>query len=271
VLPAQPEALEATLELLAGSALKDWPQSGFDEAGLAQELGRRLQGNPDALERAPRLHASDVLLAACCARGDSWALQVLEDRWILPLATELRGLERLQLSADEALQLLRERVLLPPPRIAEYAGLGPLKSWLKAVVLRAAISAARGKAEPLPEAWSEPSPGRDVELDYLQARYREPFRDAFQAALGRLSKRQRSLLRFQAIEGLSIDQIGGIYHAHRSTAARWLAEARALLLEETRRGLAERLNLVTGELDSMMDLLAGRLDVSITGFLRRGR
>jgi RNA polymerase sigma-70 factor (ECF subfamily) len=273
-LPAPADALEATLESLVGGALKAWPRASIDEAGLLQELGRRLQGNSAPLERATALHASDVLLAVCCAKGESWAQQALEDGWIAPMAAELRRLERLRVSAEDALQLLREKVLLrrpnAPPRIAEYAGLGPLKAWLKAVALRAAISAARGKGEGAAEAWPD-APGRDVELDYLHARYREPFREAFNTALGRLSKRQRSLLRFQAVDGLSIDQIGSIYHAHRSTAARWLADARALLLEETRRELAERLSLVTGELDSMMDLLAGRLDVSITGFLRRGR
>jgi RNA polymerase sigma-70 factor (ECF subfamily) len=262
---------EASPESLARDALQAWPQAKMGEADLAHALATRLAASGGTREGGGPLHASDLLLAICCARGEKWALEALERGWIAPLAGELRRLERMRVSPEDALQLLREKVLLPrpgaSPRIAEYAGLGPLKSWLKAVALRAAISSVRAKGE-LSEAMPDPAPGRDIELDYLQARYREPFREAFKAALGRLSKRQRSLLRFQAVDGLSIDQIGGIYHAHRSTAARWLADARALLLEETRRGLAERLKLVTGELDSMMDLLGGRLDVSITGFLR---
>src|SRR5207244_2837986 len=75
----------------------------------------------------------------------------------------------------------------------------------------------------------------DPELDHIRARYAAPFKDAFQGALRGLSTQDRNILRLHLVDGLNIEQIGGIYNVHRATVARWIAASRQALVEETRR------------------------------------
>jgi RNA polymerase sigma-70 factor (ECF subfamily) len=110
--------------------------------------------------------------------------------------------------------------------------------------------------------------GRDLEFDYIQARFRDDFKRAFTLAVASLTKRQRSLLGFHYAERLTIEQVAGVYRVSRATAARWLSDARAQLLAETRRLIAERLATSDSEIDSMMKLLGSRVDLSLSMFLR---
>jgi len=270
-LPADPDALERRLAALLAEARAAWPALRVDDAALLQHLGAAL--GPRGAGGLDTLHAADVYLACACARGEPKAIEALERDWVLPLGPAIQRLAGQGLSAEDALQLLRARLLVPrdgkPPRIAQYGGRGALRAWLKTAALRIALA-----PRPAETAIGErelsrlAAPGRDPELDYIHARYRDAFRAAFRRALEQLGKRQRSLLRFQVIDGLGLDQIGDVYKVHRSTVARWLAEARAQLLADTRAALAEQLTLGDSELDGMIDLFASKLEVSITGFLR---
>ena len=62
---------------------------------------------------------------------------------------------------------------------------------------------------------------------------------------------------------MSIDQLGVIYQVNRATAARWLAEARAVLLKATRVELHATLQLRPDECDSLIAFVSSQLDVSI--------
>ncbi len=86
---------------------------------------------------------------------------------------------------------------------------------------------------------------------------------AFREALGALPSRSRAVLRHHYVQGESIDVIARRYGVHRSTAARWVASARQLLVTETRRRVRETLHIPERELDSLMDLVASRIDVSL--------
>ncbi len=57
---------------------------------------------------------------------------------------------------------------------------------------------------------------------------------------------------------------------HHATVARWIANARGLLLEGTRKVLSERLRVSGQELDSIMGLIESRLEVSIARVLGDG-
>jgi RNA polymerase sigma-70 factor (ECF subfamily) len=112
-----------------------------------------------------------------------------------------------------------------------------------------------------------PSPGDDPELDYIQRVYKTEFRDALQTAFGRLSPRERNLLRHQVLHGLNIDQVGALYRVHRTTAFRWIEKARRSLLVRTREALKERLHVGSGEFLSIMRVVQGDLDVSVRRLL----
>ena len=75
------------------------------------------------------------------------------------------------------------------------------------------------------------------------------------------------MLKQHLVERLTIDQIGGLYHLHRATAARRLARAREALLGATRSALARRLELPLERLVGVLDLLASRLEVSVERLL----
>jgi RNA polymerase sigma-70 factor, ECF subfamily len=65
------------------------------------------------------------------------------------------------------------------------------------------------------------------------------------------------------VDGLNIEEIGLAYRVHRATVARWLAASREKILDETKRLLSQGLKLDREEVQSMIDLVRSRLDVSI--------
>jgi RNA polymerase sigma-70 factor (ECF subfamily) len=113
------------------------------------------------------------------------------------------------------------------------------------------------------------SPDEDQELHYLKRLYREEFKAAFQQALAALSARERTILRYNLLDNLNIDQIGAIYNVHRATVARWIAKARETLLSETREILMQKLRVNEGEFESIMRLIQSHFDVSIHHFLSK--
>ncbi len=69
------------------------------------------------------------------------------------------------------------------------------------------------------------------------------------------------------LDGLNIDEIGASFRVHRSTVARWLAQARERILEETRKLLSSRLQIGRAEAESVIHLVQSQLDVSIYRYL----
>jgi len=101
----------------------------------------------------------------------------------------------------------------------------------------------------------------------LKGRARESFRLAFETAVRSLEPRQRSLLRLHLIGGVTLEQLASMYNVHRATVVRWLAAARAELLEKTKQGIARDLEVGGAELESLMDTIQSRLDVSVERLL----
>ncbi len=259
------EALQAMLE--AGRAA--WPRLELPEAVFVEHVARV----------APRgalgqLRAADLYLACACVRGEQQALAAFEQTQLprLDKALAAAGLE--PASIEEVKQRVREHVLMgkreQPPKIAGYGGQGSLASWLKAIAVREGLRRQRRGA-------SQAAP-RDVELiqrgalspelAFIQDRHRTQVEEAFRAALALLSPRERNILRMFVIDGVSAERIGLFYRVHRSSAARWIADARQKLIDEIRRRLMDQLQLRRSEVESLIGLVRSRLDVSLGGFLR---
>jgi RNA polymerase sigma-70 factor (ECF subfamily) len=111
----------------------------------------------------------------------------------------------------------------------------------------------------------------DAELEHAKAHYVEQFKQAFSAALRGLSARDQTLLRQHVIDGLTIDQLGALYHVHRATAARNLERARRAVLVATRARLAAVLQVKPSELDSILRLIRSRVEVTLRWLVRRRR
>jgi len=106
-------------------------------------------------------------------------------------------------------------------------------------------------------------PPDDPELEALRSRYPESLDAALRAALARLDGRARALLRYQLIDGWSVERVGRLYGVHRATAARWLADAGDALGNTIRDELAMRLQMATDDVDSIVRLVQSRVDMSL--------
>jgi RNA polymerase sigma-70 factor (ECF subfamily) len=176
------------------------------------------------------------------------------------------GLEQADLE-----QMVRERLLVAPPgaaaRITEYAGRGPLRLWLRVVVLRLMQNlAVRGPREALLDgaALAEHAGATgDPELERLRSLYRGEVRAAFAAAAAALEQRDRVLLHQRFAGRMSQEALAGAYEVHVNTVARWLERARRALAEGVRRELELRLGAGGADLESVLKLVDSQLDLTL--------
>jgi RNA polymerase sigma-70 factor, ECF subfamily len=264
----QPPTPPPAVSELVARARREHPAFGLPP----ERLGARLSALLAACGEGSRLHAADAYLALASLEGVPPALEALERRLV---AVAEPVLSRLGCSRDERaelLQLARQRLLVPsgsgPARLHSYAGRGPLDGWLQAIVTRLALSAKRVRADARVddgnEAWlAWPSPDDDAELALLKRSSNESFRQAARAAFLGLEPKARLLLRQHLLDGLTAEQLAALHHVHLVTVYRWLREARARYLDETRRRLAASLKLEGREVDSLLRLLESQLDLSL--------
>jgi RNA polymerase sigma-70 factor, ECF subfamily len=228
----------------------------------------------DALEK---LRGGDLFLACACAAGDDRALAIFDAEYGRDIDLAISRSGNVDLGKDEFRQLLRNKLFVAPegraPKIADYAGRGDLRSWVRVTALRMIVDIVRqragGKEVPMEADMlgAVPAPQDDPELEYIQRVYKNEFKDALQDAFANLSARERNLLRHQVIHGLNIDQVGALYRVHRTTAFRWIEKARKALLRETRAALMKRLQVGSSEFLSIMRVVQGDLDVSVRRLL----
>ena len=69
------------------------------------------------------------------------------------------------------------------------------------------------------------------------------------------------------MSGLSHEQIANIYKVNQSTVSRWIAKARADVLEATERIVCGKLGVKRDEFMSLAGLLVSRIDLSISRVL----
>jgi RNA polymerase sigma-70 factor (ECF subfamily) len=271
-------ALERTLQELVAAARRAWPSVRLPPERFAAYLAERLPAQVDRA-RLSTLHAADLYLACACLEGDRAALAELERGALQGAAAAAARVDRSPAFADEVKQVLRQRLLSPEdgrPRLLEYEGRAPLRSWVRAAAVRTALNLTRGKrAGAASEDGDAPlqsltAGGLDPELDYVQRKYRPHFVACFKEAMAALDSRERTVLRLHLVEGAGLEGIARYYRVHRTTVTRWMATARAQLVANTRRLLTERLRLTGTEVESLVRSLGSRLDFSISQVLTSG-
>lgn len=248
-----------------------WPTIEVDRPRFEREATARLEGGASL----DALHASDLYLAIACAAGDAAALAAFE----ATLGPEItRALGKLSLRGPDAAELtqrLRHKLFVAEAgaagRIATYSARGPLRAWLRALVVHEAMSEHRRRGRHEHEtdsALGEMAADDDPELAQIKARYAAPFREAFGEALTALSPRDRNVLRLVYREGVTVEQVALMYGVHRVSVSRWLQDTRRELLEGTRGRLRDRLRLDESELASLTRLCLSQIDVSLDRLLR---
>jgi len=224
--------------------------------------------------------AAQLYFCLGCVKGDPAALRTFEEEYAPALLQMARRAKLVVADAAELAQQLRVYLLVgdgkSPPKLADYAGRGDLRGWLRVVALRAAVRFARTRgASNRPDGGANDddavlalrSTGDDPELSYLKIVYRTAFRAAFAAAAAALDERSKTLLRQHLVEGLTIDELAPLYGVHRATAARWIERARQDLLARVRDEFAERAKVDDGEINSVLRLVESRFDVTLRRLL----
>ena len=262
-------------QAMLDTARTAWPEVRIDPAQLADFVAQRLAG-PEvdlaaALASAP---AADLVLAAACCAQEPTAHAAFD-----AVLTEVDAAGASTRSPadliEDVKQLLRVQLLVvkdgKPPGIAGYRGKGPLRGWVRITATRELIRHQRKRARespsdrPLDEALADAS---DPMLAQLKAEYRTEFASALREAISELDAEDRTLLRQQIVDQLSIDEIGAAFGVHRATAARWLQRARGALVTATQGRLAARLHVPVDEIESVIRLVQSQLDASVVRYLR---
>jgi RNA polymerase sigma-70 factor (ECF subfamily) len=243
-----------------------WPTLSVDPAA-AQPL---LAALPSPIVEA---HAADLYLALGCALGSATALQLFD---AAVLGDAARAIRRYGTGVDfvaEVIQRVRIQLLVAdggePPRIARYDGRASLRAWVGTCAVRMALYVMRGtrNAREITVDWPDliaELPLGHAELDAVRTRYAAVFRVAWREACLQLSPRHRTVMRMAFVEGVPVDQIAATYAVHRVTVWRWLEDAKARVLTETRVRLGEQLPASDPGLASLLDLIGSQLDLGLS-------
>ena len=272
-LPAPDAETWALLESVVAEGAAAHPRVVVPAAAFAAHVVARLPRDLTPVDALAGVRAADLYLACACSLRDPAALAVFEATFGAEFRVVLSR-SRGQKVIDEAdfAQLCRERLFAAErPKIADYAGQGDLRNWLRVTLVRVLVDLSRKRREVVgsgdEQALKLPAVGSDPELDYLKRLYQAEFKQAFEETAGSLSAEDRNLLRYHYAHGLGIDELGALLHVHRATAARRIAKARSDLLTGTKRRLTERLRLGEGELDSVMRMIESNVQVSLQRIL----
>jgi len=271
--PAARAIIATAWQAMLDAARTAWPDVRIDPGQVIEFIVQRL-GGPDLAAALATAPAADLLLAAACAEQEPTAHAAF-DAILAEVDAAGASTRSARDLVDDVKQLLRVQLLVPkdgkPPGIIGYRGKGPLRGWVRITATRELIRHQRKRAReapserPLDEAIGDAS---DPLLAQLKAEYRTEFASALREAIAELGPEDRTLLRQQIVDQLSIDEIGAAFGVHRATAARWLQRARGALVTATRGRLAARLKLSVDEVDSVIRLVQSQLDASVIRYLR---
>jgi RNA polymerase sigma-70 factor (ECF subfamily) len=271
---AMPEADPGgEIAALCAAGRAAFPDVAVEATALARYLGERCPSAGAALP--PPSFAADVYLACACVLGAPGAHAAFERLFSKTIERAAARVDPSPAFAEDVRQEVLAGLFASPstPGIAGYAGRAPLRTFLRTIAVRTALNLKRRKEDrvrtPLDEDEDrEIAAAVDVGADVFERRYKPEFEAAVRAAMGRLTQKQRTLLRLHLLDGLSIDVLGAHYQVSRATAARWLAGAREALADGTRAELVAKLGLTPSQYESLARFIRGRLDVSVASLLR---
>ena len=220
-------------------------------------------------------HAEDLFLAFACAAGDPPAIALLEQHHVRKVPQYVARIDGAAAVADETKQLVRDYLLVASdgarPHIADYAGRGPLGAWVRIISRRIVLQMQRKRGRATDSdseaaarlAASDPSP----EVALVRARHGRELAAALRAAIRGLPERERGLIKLSVIDGLTIDELCGIYVVHRATVARWIARLKQQIFDAAVARLRDELRLDTEGVESLCRAVRSQLDFSLGGLL----
>jgi RNA polymerase sigma-70 factor (ECF subfamily) len=263
---------------VARAAWPPWP--GADGVAFARFITELVNASgetpPPPLES---LHAADLWLAFHAGLGIAPAVAALDASCFADLPNILRARRADAAQADEVVQRLRHRLLVPEPgqrsRILTYGGRGDLRAWVRVAAVRTWLNmkreSPRQDSGPSVEDVLVTEATSDLELELLKGKYRELFRRVFLEAVDALAPGTRLLLKLHYLDRLAMEEVGKVLGIHRLTVLRRLERARHELSEGTKERLETELRLAPPEVESLLRLIQSRLDVSLQQALAQSR
>jgi RNA polymerase sigma-70 factor (ECF subfamily) len=231
--------------------------------------------DPASLEALDTPHLDDLFIARAAVAHDEAAIAILEREVLPSLRGALLRIRPDDAFVDEALQEIRQRLLVgPSPRLGVYSGKGPLKAWARAFATGTGLDLVRkqrpndAELDEDAQAIEVNAAGAGADIALLKARHGKQFSAALKGAMAALTPHERTVLRMRFIDGLTREEIGAFFKVHRTTALRWLEKAQATLLTKTRETLAAQLSLSAEELDSLIQYLQSGVGQSLVAVLR---
>jgi RNA polymerase sigma-70 factor (ECF subfamily) len=273
---ADPETVLSLLEQIVSTARAAHPNLDVDELAFVTHVRRSVSSlEPHHLDALRCLHAADLWLAFACAYQIAGAPERFSDHCHSVTDQTLRRMGIAGATMEDMKQQLSEKLFASRDcgrsRFLAYAGRGPLTAWVAISLQRIAQSFRRHEASARVRHQAVAREGQagavSPELLLLKNQYRTEFSQAFAAAFAGLSDRERTILRLHLLGRLRLDQIAPMFQVDASTISRWLTTARASILAQSRRLLADRLRVSTREFTSIARLLRSQIDVSLSSLL----
>ncbi len=232
----------------------------------------------DAARTLEGLHTSDLYLAHACSLGVPAAIEAFTATYLTGVGQYVR--EYGDVSADAVRRELEDTLLLgngeSGPKIARYAGRGPLGAFVKRAAHFAAGTLRRRTAGQREVEWIDElasvicSPPESTKR-VVVSRYSAVIQEAVLAALWTLDRRQRTVVRLHLTEGVALTRIAKMFNVNQSTASRWLQAAIDHLYSEIRRAVREAHGVDGSELESIVRDVRSQVDLSLSRILRDTR
>jgi RNA polymerase sigma-70 factor (ECF subfamily) len=271
-LAGHEDDLESVLRSRWDEARAAWPALTVSIDDWLAAVGGAVADATAPLDRIGELHAADLYLAQACVTGDPAALAAFDVTCRDVVHGSLRAMGLADDVIADVAQDVRAKLLVgPAPRIATYSGRASLRTWTRTVATRAAVSRLRKKqAVHVDDEVLAGLPAIDdgPDAQHFRAKYKDELKAAFEEAMSSLTAQQRNVLRHHFVDALTIDEIGALYGAHRTTAFRWLETARDVLAKRTQNGFQRRIKATPSEMRSIVRLLESNVELSLQRVLR---
>jgi RNA polymerase sigma-70 factor (ECF subfamily) len=265
-------AQEVLIAGLCDEAEAAWPDVYLPRATFAAKLNAVLAET--GTTAATDLYHVDLYLAVACSAGDPAAIAAFSRRYLENVAHYVRRFADHVALFDEVRAQLEDKLLFAaeaghPPRIAQYAGRGPLEAWVALAAQRSLLSMLRARgsvsrSDPTEGLWEVWTATADLERD-LSQRYAETIKEALRLVVQSLPVRQRMILRLSIVEDVSLSQIARMLKVNQSTISRTFHLSLDRVNEELRTKLKAIHGMRDSEVESVVRELRSRIDLSLSG------
>lgn len=263
---SEPE-IEHALEDAVRAGASAWPGVMLAAESFVGRIATHFSNEGSFVDWLCSVRADDLFLATACAERAPNAIDTFDRQLLSAVPAILARAGFRDIQPDEIRQRVRERLFVAA-KIEDYSGRGSLASWIQVVTLRIAIDAMREQAaHPV----AEPKPdddlrvaGTDPELSLIKERYREPFKQALRASLAEISDEQRNVLKLHFVDGVTLEKLAALFHVHRATIVRRIAQARDAVFDGVRARLQAELGIGRDEFEELLTLLRSRLELSLS-------